>query len=217
MPQTFTQYLAESGVNSNNWHKEVISEASLSRLWRKYKECDSGTISACRGNKTPKENKANTKKLMTELIQMGYSVTAIDGVYIENYGMPNAQEVKEKSFIVFDHNKSGRLKRDLITLGKKYEQDSITFNSVKDGNYYLIGTNETGYPGLGNQEILGKPMFGEDGTFHSKVKGRPFVFTLPKLPNKVNEDLNTFDLKLTDFNLSRIRTILSKPDYVIED
>lgn len=199
MSQTFIQYLNES---------------SLSRLWRKYKEFDSGTISACRGNKTPKENKTNTAKLKTELIRRGYSVTAIDGVYIENYGMPNAQEVNEKSFIVFDHNNKGTLKKDLMELGAAYEQDSITFNSVKDGKYYLIGTNDTGYPGKGKSEVLGKPMFGEGGEFHSKVKGRPFVFK--NIAESASGDAEAFDMKLTDFNISRIRTIKMDKGFVID-
>ena len=47
--------------------------------------------------------------------------------------------------------------------------------------YYLISTNECeeGYPGVGKIGVevkLGKPIFGKDGEFHSKVNGRPFVF-----------------------------------------
>ena len=199
----------QNSQNSQTSFVDLINESSLSRLWRKYKEFDSGTISACRGNKTADENKQNTAKLKTELIRRGYSVTAINGVYIENYGKPNAKEVHEKSFIVFDQSGSGDLKKDLIDLGKQYEQDSITFNSVSDGKYYLIGTNDTGYPGLGKEIVLGKPMFGKDGEFHSKINGRPFVF----------ESLTggDFDTKLRDMNISRIMSVRKSPDYVLPD
>ena len=156
--------------------KQFLNESSLSRLYKKYKDFDSGTISASRSYNTNEENKQLTLQLKTDLIKLGYSVTAINGVYIENYGKPNAVEVKEKSFIVFDQYNEGKLKDDLIKLGKKYEQDSITYSSVKDGEYYLIGTNSTGYPGLGKEVKLGKSMFGKSGEFFSSIKGRPFVF-----------------------------------------
>lgn len=44
-------------------------------------------------------------RLKTDLIRKGYSVTAINGKYIENYGKPNATDVNERSFIVFDVKK----------------------------------------------------------------------------------------------------------------
>lgn len=50
-------------------------------------------------------------ELKAALLGAGYSVTAIDGVYIEQYGTPNAKRVKEASFIVFDYKNTGKLKR----------------------------------------------------------------------------------------------------------
>lgn len=210
MPQTFTQYLDEI-EKKNNPQKDYITESSLSRLWRKYKECDSGTISACRGEMTPEENDARTKKLKDYLLNLGYSVTAVKGYYIENYGTPKERPVEEKSFIVFDQFKTGKLKKDLIRMGKHFNQDSITFNSVKDGNYYLIGTSPTcEYPKFGEEVKLGKPMFGKDGEFHSRIRNRPFVFEAPS--EKVEEYYDYYDLKLSDHNISRIRSILALPD-----
>lgn len=166
--KTFTEFLNE----------ETINESGLSRLWRKYKEHDSGTISAFRGEYTKTENMERSRKLSTTLVGAGYSVTSVDGTYIENYGSDHERKVKEKSFIVFDRNNTGKLKKDLMKLGEIYDQDSITFNSVADGNYYLIGTSKRSdaYPKYHTEVKLGKPMFGKGGEFHSTVKGRPFVF-----------------------------------------
>lgn len=202
--KSFKEFIAESSF------KEYIDESSLSRIWRKYKDYDSGTISAYRGDKTTKENRENTARLRTELVRRGFSVTAIDGVYIENYGAPNAREVNEKSFIVFDYQQRGNLKQTLIELGIKYEQDCVTFNHVKSGVYYLLGTKEGVHPGYGVELPLGKPMFGEGGEFLSRVKGRPFVF------KKLSES-RIIDNKLTDYNISRIRTIKYMEDFVIPD
>lgn len=165
-----------------------IYESSLSRVWKQTKEHDSGTISAFRSARdcnqgakfTKQENKKNSKILKAKLLSKGYGVTKIDGTYIENFGKSNAIEVKEESYIVVDLKDSGKLKKDLISLGEEFEQDSITFQK-KDGTYFLISSNkcEDGYPGNGKVGVeikLGKPIFGKDGEFHSKVKGRPFVF-----------------------------------------
>ena len=168
MLNTFKEFLLE----------ETLKESSLSRLWRKYQQCDSGTISAFRGNLTYKENMERSRKLSAILLGLNYSVTSIDGVYIENYGSNQEQQVKEKSFIVFDAKQKGNLKKDLLKLGEMFDQDSITYNDVQRGEYVLIGTSKRDnyYPGYKNEVILGKPMFGEDGEFCSLVKGRPFVF-----------------------------------------
>ena len=55
----------------------LLNESSLSRLWRKYKEFDSGTISACRGEYDKAENAKRTAQLKTFLVAKGFSVTAI--------------------------------------------------------------------------------------------------------------------------------------------
>jgi hypothetical protein len=171
-----------------------LNESSLSRLWRKYKDSDCGTISACRDERTPSENKQLTDELSKILVGLGYSVTAIDGVFIENYGTPDA---KEHSFIVFDYQHKGTLKNDLMKLGEKYGQDSITF-STKDGEYYLIGTTKDRpdvTPSYHQEFKLGKPMFGQDGTFYSLVNGRPFIFT-----ECVNYDYYNYDDNLKKFS-----------------
>lgn len=168
----------------------TLNESSLSRIWRKNKEFDSGTISAFKGYRTHKENMAKHRELVGKLVGAGMSVTKIQGTYIENYKTPHAKEVHELSLIVFDHKKTGKLKEILLKLGKEFEQDSITFCDASTGDYYLIGCldktkvkDDNGnivevdaYPKKGVSIRLGKPMFGENGEFFSKVNGRPFIF-----------------------------------------
>lgn len=186
-----------------------LKESSLSRIWKHVTEHESGTISAFRYASncgegdiySKKQNKDRNAKLKSQLLSLGYGVTAIDGVYIENYKSPDAIEVKEDSYIVIDLKDKGKLKQDLIKLGKQYEQDSITF-SKPSGEYYLISSNTCpqGYPGQGKVGVeikLGKSFFGQDGEFHSKINGRPFVF------KESNQRLNV----LTDYSISEIRSI----------
>ena len=47
---------------------------------------------------------------------MGYGITKVSGIYIENYGSDNEIKIKEESFIVFDIKNKKQLKTDLIKL-----------------------------------------------------------------------------------------------------
>lgn len=84
--------------------KTFLMESSLSRIYNQYKEHDSGMISAFRGNFTKSENLERSHKLKQILDNKGYSVTKINGTYIENYNTPDARPVREESYIVVDIN-----------------------------------------------------------------------------------------------------------------
>lgn len=185
----------------------ILNESGLSRLWRKYKESDSGTISACRGEYDKAENANRTAQLKSILVAKGFSVTAIDGVFIENMGTAMEKKVKEKSFIVFDRNNTGKLRDFLVKLGEKFDQDSVTFSDVSEGGYYLIGTTkrEGVSPKYRESVKLGKPMFGADGVFHSSIKGRPFVFSEETEPS---EDYHDFDDNILKYNVSAIQGMI---------
>lgn len=153
-------------INSN----DNFNESSLSRLYKHYKEHDSGTISGYRGENTKAENAENNKKLKNFLLANGYSVTQIQGTYEETDPKGNKKVVKEMSFIVIDINDTGKLKKILINAGKRFEQEAITF-SEKGGDYYLIMCFTE------KESKLGSTMFGKDGKIISKISGRPFIFT----------------------------------------
>lgn len=166
----------------------AVNESSLSRIWKQTQKYDSGTISAFRDARecgdgvkyTKSENKKRNSILESKLLSMGYGITKIKGVYIENYGSDNEKHVNEESFLVVDIENKGTLKKDMMILGEKFEQDSITY-SKPSGEYIIISTNEcpNGYPGFGKigvEKKLGKSMFGKKGEFYSRVNGRPFVF-----------------------------------------
>lgn len=191
-------------------NKVTLKESSLSRLYKHAQEHDSGTISAFRYARecgegevfSIKDNRKNNSILKSKLLKLGHGVTPIKGTYIENYGSDRAREVLEDSFFVVDLKDSGNLKDDLIKLGTLFEQDSITY-SKPNGDYFLISTNKCpdGHPGYGTigKEIkLGKPIFGKDGEFHSKIRGRPFVFE-----SQDYKQLRT----LTDLSISEIRSV----------
>jgi len=197
---------------------KMLKESSLSRIYNASKEHDCGTISAFRSSRdcnegqpfSIKENRKRSAVLKAKLLQMGYGVTKISGTYVENYGKSNAVEVKEDSYFVVDLKDDKKLKKNLIKLGLQFEQDSITFQE-KDGSYFLISSNKCpdGYPGngsVGKEVKLGKPLFGKDGVFHSKINGRPFIFEGVIRHNEV----------LTDHTPTEIRSILKLTELIVK-
>jgi len=172
------EYLSES--------YEIVSESGLSRIYAHTKKHDYGTITAFRyapdcGSGEPytfAQNQQRNKSLLAKLRAKRYSVTAIKGSYIENYGSADAREVGENSFLVVDVLDKGDLKQSLMSLGEEFEQDSIIFGK---GNAVgtLIGTNNCakGYPGYHIEVPQGGAIFGKTGEFMSRVNGRPFVFS----------------------------------------
>lgn len=170
--------------------KNFLNESSLSRLRQHMLEHDSGTITAFRsaedcgrGEKiTKKQNRARNKVLLANLRKEGYSITKVKGSYIENYGTKNAEEIGEEVFFVVDINDKGNLKSKLVELGEEFEQDSVMFIPKGGKEGMLIGTNDCpdGYPGYRKVKKLKNPVFGEEGEFMTKIRGRPFVLN-PKI------------------------------------
>jgi hypothetical protein len=165
--------------------KDIITESSLSRVYRATRDHDFGTITAFRyapecGTGEPyslRENQQRNSSLLAKLRAGGYGVTSIKGSYIENYGSPDAREVGENSFLVVDIQDRGNLLETLLKLGEEFEQDSIIYGRAGEQGT-LIGTNHCpgGYPGYHKEAPQGGAIFGKTGEFMSRVGGRPFIF-----------------------------------------
>jgi hypothetical protein len=167
--------------------RQVLTESSLSRLWKHNEEHDCGAITAFRkapdcGEGEPytrKENNKRNQALMADLIKLGYKgSTKLVGSYPEG-----GKTQKEISYFVVDLDDKGNLLRDLKRLGEKYEQDSILFipkGSIQgDAKAFLYGTNDcpNNWLGKGNREYWSKGKMGYDSKIYtSKVGGRPFIF-----------------------------------------
>ena len=159
-----------------------LVEASLNRIYQKTKNHAVGAVTAFRGDKTKKQNKANNKKVLAYLLNAGYSVIKVKGSYWENFQKPTQREVGEESFFVANYkiegDDGGQLERDLIKLGRLYDQDSILSVPFEQSGY-LYGTSrrEDGFPDYNQKVVVGKPVFGDaKGEFFSRVKGRKFAF-----------------------------------------
>jgi len=172
--------------------KNYLTESSLSRLWKHMKEHDAGTITAYRDKEfddsgnivktyTKKDNKARNKLLFAKLNK--YGVTSVKGAYIENYGSSEAKEVGEAVYFVVDLKDTGKLEKDLRKLGTMFNQDSILFIPKGENKGFLWGTkndeysSKLAYPNFNKSVNLSNVVWGKEGEFMTKVRGRPFLFT----------------------------------------
>ena len=118
--------------NNRTWAYEkfyngnIIKESNWSRLSRHVKD-NCFMISASRGDKTEKENKARTEQLAKDLRTYNLGFIRVLGGYIENKGIEDERDVTEESFFVpmpKNYNEEDFF-NIAIELCKKYNQDSV--------------------------------------------------------------------------------------------
>lgn len=176
--------LYESVINSNN--SKQINESSLNRIKSFIDNHQCAVITAFRNQLVNclsfdddetkiniHDNKGRNKKLKAALLYMGYEITKVKGTYIENYMSENSVEVKEDSFFVVNLKNDPKFISNITKLGELFCQDSVLIFDL--GNNYLYGTNNSDFPGLGNEISVGKFKPGIEGEFMTKVSGRPFT------------------------------------------
>ncbi len=166
--------------------QETLKESSLSRLWGHNEEHDCGAMTAFRLGRDCNEGKVFTKKekmkknlaLAADLKALKYNITKIIGKYPEG-----TEDVKEVSYFIVDVNDQGELAKDIINLGKKYDQDSVLFipkGAIQNKDKaYLTGTNDCKNNWLrgGTTEVFNKGKMGYDSPIYtSYIHGRPFLF-----------------------------------------
>lgn len=171
------------------WRK-FISESSLSRVHKHMEERETAVITAFRGDisdtskcaeraDVPAEGDTNLSRnrdLKAALLSLGYGVTKAKGSYIENFNTPEAFEVSEDSLFVVNLEEDPSFVDSIITLGEKYCQDSVLIIPKGAKGAYLIGTNNSEFPGYGNKIEVGERGFGREKEFMTKIRNRPFTF-----------------------------------------
>lgn len=144
-----------------------LDESSINRMLQWLKDCDCAFITAFRNelkdvrdmeatylgpdenNKwqvgkqfTHEENRQKNKRMVAELLQLGYGVTKVKGIYPE--GMKD--ETSEESYLVVNRNNDENFLNNLLRISEYYNQDSIYYKEKGKTKGNLIGTNNCGWP-----------------------------------------------------------------------
>jgi len=162
--------------------KSFISEAASRSLSRLYTHIEKGKsvafLSAYRGDLKPAENNKRAKALRADIKKTGNTAVPVSGEYIEDHKGKKIK-VKEKTFMVVADNFM-KLKKDMIKLGMKYNQDSILTVTKKTGSNFH-GTGTSGWIKKGETQRIGgsgiadvKPRSAKRD-FGTQIGGKSFV------------------------------------------
>lgn len=123
-------------------------------------------ISAERSHLSAQENKKRMKDLESRVRSMGYGFKKAEGRW--EGGKEASLKIHANGTTPEHHEK---FKKDMIELGKHYDQDAIFHHDGQAGK--LIGTNDTGYPGKDKVEPVGKVRYNRpEAPFQTELKPR---------------------------------------------
>lgn len=164
-----------------SFKQRLLHEASirsLSRVWQHTQTSNVGIITAFRGEFDIKTNESLNQKLAQEIRSHGFGYIQVTGFYVENLGQEDEKKVQEKSFLITSYaNDNNKLKKFLIKMGIKYNQDSIFYKPASEEQGALIGTASGRWPGINVEVKVGKFNPQKIGTYYTKMKGnRTFTF-----------------------------------------
>ena len=136
-------------------YERFLQESSLSRIVDKNNKSGLAAVSAERGDKSKKENKARSKSLEKDIRGRGMGMTKATGAYNEK----DHGEVRERSYIVTPGKKGKKkFKKAVEKLGKKYDQDSVLHKRKPGAGANWVGTTDRkgADPKKGRSEPQGK-------------------------------------------------------------
>ncbi len=161
-----------------NIHLEKLDEATLSRVWTHTEDPETafGMMTAFRGERFEADNVKKNIALASEIRAAGYGYFWLKGYTIENEGTPDEKHVNEDSlFVISSGSDSEKLKSTLLSLAKKYDQESIFFKPAGESKGYILAAS--GVTLAGPLTLHPEQM----GKYYSKMKsgnheGRDFKF-----------------------------------------
>ena len=175
--------------NLMNQFASLLNESSVKRVFKHLIKHDCAIITSYRKSLTNcldnddemeyvniRTNKNRNRHLKSTLLYLGYGVTKVKGTYIENFAEQNAIEVNEESFFVVNIKDDSNFISNMTKLGELFCQDSVMIIEKGGDNNYLIGTNNSEYPGYGKIEKMGKFKPHVESEFMTRVGDSPFSF-----------------------------------------
>ena len=169
--RTFRDYLLDV-------HEVIdLEESSLNRLKSKAEKGGTAIVSASRGEKSNKENRARARKLDRDIRgKFGKGATKVSGRYMEKDEKTGKEtKVKERSHVISSGKMGKRkFKKAVKSLGRKYGQDAVITQQKGNKDATLKRTRKGGLPKKNIK--LGKMKPGRTGDNDTKIKGKTFTY-----------------------------------------
>ena len=177
------------GMSSEDWKPEVeLDEGGMARQVKHSKSRSTAVLTANRGDKSGKENKARNKELGKKIRSMGYGYKKVKGEYPEKDEKTGKKKtVSEPSMAVnAPKKKFKKFKKQMKRLGKEYNQDAVITKKGKDKATIHPTTKRgrntsTGPSRKGSK--LGQVRPGKTGEYgHTKVGKKTYTYEATTLP-----------------------------------
>ncbi len=126
--------------------------------------------------------------MVAKLLQLGYGVTKIKGVYPE--GMTD--ESSEESYLVVNRNDDENFLNNLLRISEYFNQDSIYYKEKGKTKGYLIGTNDNGFPEYHQKGEDSELKINTASNYMSRMGNKAFSF-INKDAEKVNNRKEAMD------------------------
>ena len=176
--------------------KTRLTESSINRMLYWLKNCDCAFITSFRSKLkdirdksltylgpngdwdedkefTHEENREKNKIMVAELLQLGYGVTKIKGVYPEGMTKENSEE----SYFVVNRNNDDKFLDNILRISEKYNQDSVYYKEKGATEGHLIGTNNCDFPGYHKKGEGSSLKIGTASNYMSRLGNKAFSFT----------------------------------------
>ena len=127
-----------------NIHLDRLDESTLARVWTHTSEDSTAfaMLTAFRGERSETENVQKNIALASDVRAAGYGYFWLKGFTIENEGTPDEKHVTEDSlFVISKEGDNEKMKQTLLSLAKKYDQESIFFKPAGDAKGSIVSTN----------------------------------------------------------------------------
>jgi len=172
----FTSTL-ENGNGGYTWNGSAIEYNKQFRPRLKDKRTDKGYNH--KEGKYPnlhvfskEENMERNRILKAKLLTKGCGVIDIKGVYPEGMKGENCEE----SFLVFNIKNNQNFYNEIFALSELFNQDSFYYKPLDSVYGCLIGTNNNGFPGYGQQGPRSKFVEDVCSNYMSRFQNKPFSF-----------------------------------------
>lgn len=193
----------EIKTNEDFVDNSVICGSSINRITYWIENHEIALITAFRGKKenikntdavkddgkpigyqyTHKENHERNRELGAALLGLGYGITKVGGVDIENFGMDNSSLSNEESILVVNKDDKDGFFDNIFKLSELYNQDCFCYKAKGDDTGYNIGTNASAYPGYGNRVRNDKFTVSVKNMFMTGLGDKGFAFTDAENPD----------------------------------
>jgi len=166
-PITVSKHKEDSDMETGNNEVHQLIPNDINAI---FAEKEVAIISAERNERTEEQNTQKTLSLKSDLKALPYKFTKAYGGFIEETGDGEKVEVEETSFMVWaEPDKAEKLRKDIISLGRKYDQEVVMIKQYDEQQAYFTSTGQ-------DKDYIGRYVPNTKSEYFTRIGDFYFVF-----------------------------------------